>query len=156
MIRPLLFLTVIGAAVAVPSHHRPPAPVPPTVATSTPQTSSPPTTPRATPTRASRSRAPERARSRSRRNTGTGSLLDVTAYCWTGNRTASGSWPRIGMAAGNRWPLGTRLHVSGLGQVVVTDRIGHGSDLDIYLGHDGCDQRARAFGRRHLRVQVMS
>lgn len=79
MIRPLLLLTLIGAAVGVPSPHRPAAPVPPTVATSTPKTSSPPTTPRATPTRASRSRAPGPLRSRSRRSTGTGSLLHWAA-----------------------------------------------------------------------------
>lgn len=81
--------------------------------------------------------------------------LEVTAYCWTGNRTASGAWPRVGMAAGNRWPFGTRLNVETVGVVTITDRIGHGSELDIYLGRDGCERRARAFGRRHLRVEVL-
>jgi 3D (Asp-Asp-Asp) domain-containing protein len=60
------------------------------------------------------------------------------------------------MAAGNAWPLGTHLHVEHVGDVTITDRIGHGSDLDIYLGRDGCHNRAATFGRRHLHVQVIS
>jgi 3D (Asp-Asp-Asp) domain-containing protein len=58
------------------------------------------------------------------------------------------------MAAGNRWPVGTVLHVEDVGTVVIRDHIGSGSDLDIYLGRDGCEQRARQFGRRQLRVEV--
>lgn len=81
-----------------------------------------------------------------------GQLLDVTAYCWTGSRTASGQWPRVGIAAGNIWPIGTVLDVQGVGQVVIEDRIGHGSQLDIHMGRDGCDARADQFGRRQLRV----
>ena len=79
---------------------------------------------------------------------------DVTAYCETGSKTASGVWPRRGMAAtlSRRIPFGTRLRVPGIGLVTVTDRIGHGSDLDIYLGGSGCEQLARNFGRRHLTV----
>lgn len=86
-----------------------------------------------------------------------GELLDVTAYCATGHRTASGMWPRIGMAAGNRWPFGTVLRIAGLGQVVVEDRIGWGSDVDLYYG-DGadCASRASEFGRRRLLVTVVS
>jgi 3D (Asp-Asp-Asp) domain-containing protein len=120
---------------------------------------SPAQTPRVTSTPASRSRRslaghrhPEGTLASN--GTGTGSRLSTTAYCWTGNRTASGLWPQIGMAAGNRWPLGTRLNVEHVGTVVIRDRIGAGSDLDIYLGRDGCEQRARQFGRRHLRVEV--
>jgi 3D (Asp-Asp-Asp) domain-containing protein len=80
-------------------------------------------------------------------------LLSVTAYCATGNRTASGAWPQLGMAAGNRWPFGTRLHVEHVGDVVITDRIGWGSELDLYFGADaGCEQRAARFGRRQLTV----
>lgn len=126
-----------------------------------PETSATPY-PRATPTRASRSRTPADHRtpglaSTPARGTATGSLtLNVTGYCWTGARTANGTWPHPGTAAGNRWPFGTRLRVPGTGVVTITDRIGHGSDLDIYLGHDGCDQRARHFGRRHLPVEVLS
>lgn len=78
--------------------------------------------------------------------------LDVTAYCYTGHRTASGLWPREGMAAGNRWPFGTRLRVEHIGVVTVTDRIGWGSDLDLYMSSCAA---ARRFGRQHLTVEVV-
>jgi 3D (Asp-Asp-Asp) domain-containing protein len=55
------------------------------------------------------------------------------------------------MAAGNAWPFGTRLHVEGVGVVVVQDRYGWGTQLDLFM--DSC-AKARAFGRRHLRVEV--
>lgn len=94
-------------------------------------------------------------RARPARSSGT--LLDVTAYCGTGNRTASGQWPQLGMAAGNRWPFGTRLHIAGYGTVTVEDRIGWGSDVDLYFGSGpDCEQRASNFGRQHLRVAVAS
>ena len=80
----------------------------------------------------------------------TGTLLDVTAYCWTGSRTASGLWPEVGMAAGP-WPFGTRLRVEGVGVVTVEDRYGHSTQLDIFVG--SCAE-ARVFGRRSLRVEV--
>lgn len=84
-----------------------------------------------------------------------GEYLDITAYCETGSRTASGLWPHLGMAAGNRWPFGTVLHVAGYGDVTIQDRIGWGSDLDLYFGdYPDCQQRAATFGRRHLRVVV--
>lgn len=79
--------------------------------------------------------------------------LSVTAYCWTGSRAANGQ-SHMGTAAGNRWPLGTRLHVASVGDVTITDRIGWGSDLDLYFGRSGCEQRAVQFGRRTLKVRV--
>lgn len=155
MIRPLLLLTLIGAAVGVPSHHHRTA-APATIAAATPQTSSSPTTPRATPTRASRSRTPEKLRPRPRRSTGTGSLLQSTSYCETG-LMANGHRTYRGAVAGNRWPLGTRLHVSnspyGPGTFTVTDRIGHGSQLDFAIPGD-CTA-ARTWGRRSIRVVVL-
>lgn len=95
--------------------------------------------------RVSRSRAPEPPHRHGR-------VLSVTAYCATGNRTASGLWPREGMAAGNAWPFGTRLHVEGVGVVTVQDRYGWGTELDLFM--DSC-AAARRFGRQHLRVAVM-
>lgn len=85
-----------------------------------------------------------------------GQVLEVTAYCWTGNRTASGVWPERGMAAGNDWDFGTRLRVEGIGIVTVTDRYGYGTQLDLYLGHYAdCEHDALVFGRRHLHVEVV-
>lgn len=85
--------------------------------------------------------------------------MDVTAYCSTGNRTASGVWPGPGMAAtlDRSIPFGTRLRVPGFGVVTVTDRVGHGSDLDLYLGSSpACARAARAWGRRHLVVEEIA
>lgn len=82
--------------------------------------------------------------------------LDTTAYCGTGNRTASGVWPQIGMAASNLFAFGQRLRVPGHGVVVVTDRVGWGSQLDLFFGSDpGCESRAVQFGRRSLLVEVL-
>lgn len=93
------------------------------------------------PARASRSRPIRPAR-----------LTDVTCYVATGHRTASGVWPTPGMAAGNRWPLGTRLAVEGVGVIEVQDRIGHGSELDLFF-HSL--RACREFGRRRLHVSVV-
>lgn len=107
---------------------------------------SPVKTPRATPSKASRSRALAAP------SHGTGPRLDVTCYSWTGSRTASGKWPRVGMAASNSYPFGTRLLVEHVGIVTVEDRIGHGTDLDLY---GPSESYCRRFGRQHLRVQVI-
>lgn len=57
------------------------------------------------------------------------------------------------MAAGNRWPLGTRLLVEGIGVITVEDRIGWGSDLDIFRTSES---ECRQFGRRNLRVETVN
>lgn len=76
--------------------------------------------------------------------------LDVTAYCYTGSRTASGVWPEPGQVATlTAIPFGTRLRLAHLGTYTVTDRIGWGSDIDVYF--PSCAD-ARQFGRRHLTV----
>jgi 3D (Asp-Asp-Asp) domain-containing protein len=117
-----------------------------------------PPEPRPTPAwRGSRSRAPAAPSPPAKRpavvRRSAGSRLSVTCYVWTGNRTASGVWPRVGMAAGNRWPFGTRLLVEGVGVVMVTDRIGHSSQLDLFMSSRSACLR---FGRKQLRVQVLS
>ena len=97
----------------------------------------------------------ERIASRSRQATpkpATGTLTDTTCYAATGHRTASGKWPRVGMAASNRYPFGTHLRVEGIGVVTVEDRIGWGSSLDLF---GPSEAYCRSFGRRHLRVEVV-
>lgn len=77
-------------------------------------------------------------------------VLDATAYCYTGSRTASGVWPEPGMVATLQpIPFGTRLRLAGIGVYTVTDRIGWGSDVDVYF--PSCAD-ARAFGRHHVTV----
>lgn len=96
-------------------------------------------------TRASRSRARPREISRG---------VSVTAYCLTG-RTADphSTRPYRGSAAGNAWPFGTTLHLIGDGldlTVVINDRIGHGSDVDVAMPAECA--AARAFGRHTMVV----
>jgi 3D (Asp-Asp-Asp) domain-containing protein len=101
---------------------------------------------------------PSPVASRASRSRSTGTTLDVTAYCWTGNRTASGAWPELGHAAvlDRSIPFGTRIEVPGMGVVTVTDRIGHSSGLDIYMGREGCQARAQQFGRQRLIVTLIT
>jgi 3D (Asp-Asp-Asp) domain-containing protein len=75
-----------------------------------------------------------------------------TGYCLRGT-TASGRQVGHGQVAMNGVPLGSSWHVlSGplAGRTLVaTDRIGHGSDFDIWF--PSCAE-ARAYGRRTIRV----
>lgn len=77
---------------------------------------------------------------------------DITAYTATGHRTASGRWPEPGMVASNRWPMGTRLRIEGLGEFVVQDRVGGGTDVDVFVP---TRREAIMFGRKHLHVAVI-
>lgn len=82
-------------------------------------------------------------------------LAVVTAYTWTGDRTASGHWPAAGItvAAPRSVPLGTRVWIEGVGQRVVQDRMHRRfpDRWDIYLPSR---REALQFGRRTLRVRV--
>lgn len=94
---------------------------------------------------------------RGARPAGVSGLSDVTMYCPTGNRNAAGRWPRIGDVAvlDRRIRFGTRLLIAGR-RYVVEDWIGSGSQFDIFGGDNaGCESRALAFGRQHLRVEVV-
>lgn len=84
-----------------------------------------------------------------------GSVHDITMYCPTGSRTASGKWPTVGMVAtiSRSIPFGTRVLIDGLGEFTVEDRIGHGSEFDIFT--PSCAEADR-FGRQHRRVRILS
>lgn len=86
-----------------------------------------------------------------------GSLHDVTEYCDTGNRTASGKWPQPGMVAvlDRSIPFGTVVRIEGMGTYTVDDWIGHGSDWDIYSGRDGCETRAADYGRQMRKIWIV-
>lgn len=81
--------------------------------------------------------------------------LSSTSYCQSGI-TASGQETRVGIVAGNMWPLGTQLRIldgTHSGQVVqVEDRIGWGSQLDFFVW--SCKQ-AWEYGRQQILVQVI-
>lgn len=83
-----------------------------------------------------------------------------TSYCpgSSGSVMADGSRVRFGSAASNRHPLGTRIRLLGAsfhGQRTFTirDRIGSGSDLDLWSPRCSWSRR---WGRRRVRYRVLT
>ena len=84
----------------------------------------------------------------------------VTAYTHTGNKTATGTWPRIGTIAANPdiFPYGTKLYIPGYGYGRVEDTgSGSGGDsviaLDLFMEtEEECLQWGR---KRGLKVYVL-
>ena len=84
--------------------------------------------------------------------------LNVSAFCETGNPTASGVMPQVGHCAVDKidgqWvPFGTRIHTDDGRTLVVTDRFGDGRNnaLDIFMQSENeCWQ----FGRRWLKCRI--
>ena len=80
-------------------------------------------------------------------------VLNCSAYCHTGNRTASGVWPRVGMAAADHLPFGSKVTLPDGRVLTVTDRFGGGyrDRLDIFMSSEAeCWQ----FGRKNLVCRV--
>jgi len=80
----------------------------------------------------------------------------VTAYTWTGNKTAIGTYPVQGRTcAGPRWiPLGTVVYIEGVGERIVEDRtnIRYNGRYDVYMNsEDDCLE----FGIQNLKVEVL-
>lgn len=80
---------------------------------------------------------------------GTDRTATITAYTWTGNRTASGKWPKEGRTvAGPSWiPFGTRVYIDDIGWRIVEDRTAEKYDgrYDVYMDDYG---RCIALGRQ--------
>ena len=84
--------------------------------------------------------------------------LQTTAYCHTGNPTASGVMPKVGHCAvdkiNGQWiPFGTRITTEDGKVLIVTDRFGgsYNNRLDIFMAsEDECWQ----FGRKNLVCEV--
>ena len=88
--------------------------------------------------------------------------LSATAYCETGNPTASGLMPQVGHCAVDRingqWiPFGTKIRIVdqsvGMHELVVADRFGgnYNNRMDIFMQTEAeCWQ----FGRRNLICEV--
>ena len=79
--------------------------------------------------------------------------LNVSAYCHTGNPTASGIWPAVGMAAADHLPFGSKVYLPDGSVVVIRDRFGGGysNRLDIFLPTEAeCWQ----FGRQWMKCRV--
>lgn len=80
-------------------------------------------------------------------------VLNCSAYCHSGNRTASGVWPQVGMAATDHLPFGSKVTLPDGRVLTITDRFGGGYDnrLDIFLPTEAeCWQ----FGRRWLKCKI--
>ena len=79
--------------------------------------------------------------------------LNVSAYCHTGNRTASGVWPQVGMAAADHLPFGAKVTLPDGRVLTVTDRFGGGytDRLDIFMNSEA---ECWKFGRQWLRCKV--
>ena len=79
--------------------------------------------------------------------------LNVSAYCETGNRTASGVWPQAGMAAADHLPFGAKVTLPDGRILTITDRFGGGytDRLDIFMN---TEQECWNFGRRWLRCRI--
>ena len=79
--------------------------------------------------------------------------LNVSAYCETGNRTASGVWPAVGMAAADHLPFGSRVTLPDGRVLTITDRFGgnYSNRLDIFLNSE---QECWQFGRRWLECKI--
>ena len=80
-------------------------------------------------------------------------VMNVSAYCHSGNRTASGVWPQVGHAAADHLPFGTKVTLPDGRILTITDRFGGGYDnrLDIFLPTEA---ECWKFGRQFLRCKV--
>ncbi|MBM7866364.1 DUF348 domain-containing protein [Heliobacterium gestii] len=82
--------------------------------------------------------------------------MEATAYTHTGNRTATGTWPHVGIVAVDPSviPLGSTLYVEGYGLARAADTGGaiRGSIIDVFF-----DSNAECFqwGRRQVTVHIL-
>lgn len=84
--------------------------------------------------------------------------LNCSAYCHTGNTTASGVMPRVGMCAvdminGVTVPFGTKVTLPDGRLLIVTDRFGGGYNnrLDVFMN---TESECWKFGRQYLKCRV--
>lgn len=93
---------------------------------------------------ASRQAAPERVL-----------IMEATAYCYTGQRTKTGTWPQRGTVAVDPWviPLGSWLWVEGYGAGVAEDTGSaiRGNRIDVFMETEA---EALNWGRRWVRVRI--
>ncbi|MCR4963881.1 MAG: G5 domain-containing protein [Firmicutes bacterium] len=82
--------------------------------------------------------------------------VEATAYTATGNRTATGTWPKVGtIAVDPRYiPLGTRVYIDGYGYATAEDTGGaiKGNIIDLYMNsYDECIR----WGRRSTTLYIL-
>lgn len=87
-------------------------------------------------------------------------VVQATAYTHTGNRTYTETWPKAGRTIAVDpaiIPLGSRVHIKGVGWRIAEDKIPPGSTakgagIDIFMGSR---KEAVEFGRKEIVVQLM-
>ena len=83
-------------------------------------------------------------------------VMEATAYCYTGNRTATGTWPSRGTIAVDPEviPLGSKLYVEGYGEGIAEDTGGaiQGEIIDLYMESEA---ECWAWGRRTVEVRII-
>lgn len=79
--------------------------------------------------------------------------LSVSAYTHSGNPTASGVWPQVGMAAADHLPFGSRVTLPNGTVVVIRDRMGgnYSDRLDLFKE---TEDECLNFGRQILRCKI--
>jgi len=88
-------------------------------------------------------------------------VMRITYYTWTGNKTASGKWPKLGMVASSdrKIKFGTKILVDGLGEFTVEDRTAkwvhrdRGDTVDIYV--DNSDKIMPVLGMVYRNVKIL-
>jgi 3D (Asp-Asp-Asp) domain-containing protein len=83
-------------------------------------------------------------------------MMEATAYTWTGNRTATGTWPSRGTVAVDPSviPMGTKLHIEGYGEAIAADTGGaiKGEIIDLYMDSEN---DCFSWGRRQVEVRII-
>lgn len=82
--------------------------------------------------------------------------MEATAYTHTGNRTASGVYPQVGMVAVDTRliPMGTQLYIEGYGFAHAADTGGaiKGDKIDLFMESKS---QCLSFGRRTVKVYIL-
>ncbi|ABZ83805.1 conserved hypothetical protein [Heliomicrobium modesticaldum Ice1] len=82
--------------------------------------------------------------------------MEATAYTHTGNRTATGLWPHVGIVAVDPGviPLGTMLYVEGYGIARAADTGGaiRGPIIDVFFDNN---EKCIQWGRRKVTVYIL-
>lgn len=82
--------------------------------------------------------------------------IETTAYTWTGNRTASGAWPKVGTIAVDPGviPMGTKAYIVGYGFATAEDTGGaiKGNIVDLYMD---TETECLNWGRRDVVIYIL-
>ena len=80
-------------------------------------------------------------------------VLNCSAYTHSGNPTASGVMPQVGMAAADHLPFGSRVTLPDGRVLTIEDRFGGGftNKLDIFMA---TEKECWEWGRRWLECKI--